>query len=72
MNTAVMMFCVIAGLFLLPTYLPVGLVLLYTAYVVERRASAGDEEGFLAGLMVLGGAGAIAVVITYVWDKITA
>jgi hypothetical protein len=72
MKTAVMMFCVIAGLGLLGSYPLLSLPMFYGAYAAEKSASAGDEEQFVAVLMILGGVGALAVIVTGIWNWLTA
>lgn len=54
----------IVGVFLLAQFTWSGIALCGAAYFVWKRANAsGDEEQFMAALMVLAGLGAVAAVV---------
>lgn len=53
----------VVGVFLLAGFTWSGIALCGAAYFVGKRTSAQDEQQFMAVLMVLGGLGAVAIVI---------
>lgn len=66
-----MMLLVVAGLLLLASpWLPVGLALIWLGWWVYERSTwsiAGSEGAFIGALMVLGGLGALAAIVSYLF-----
>lgn len=69
-----LLFClVVAGLVLLATpLLPLGLGLLWLGWWVYERSAIPDSDALVSVLMVVGGAGALATICQFIWQRITA
>lgn len=64
---------VVFGLVLLATpALPLGLAMIGGGvWAYERKGNRGDDR-FVAALMVLGALGGAAIIVTFIWQRITA
>lgn len=71
MKLALMMVFAILGLMMLATpYLPLGLLFLWVGWWIYERSGMRDGDGFITLLMVLGGLGALAVVVQFLLQLI--
>lgn len=64
-GVALVFVLVIAGLLLIPSMPLAGVVVIALGYGVSRLVGGRSESSFTAGLMVLGGLGAVAVIAQY-------
>lgn len=69
MRMALTFFLVIFGLVCLPNATLPGLLLIGAGGWVHKKMTAAHEERFMGGLMILGGLGALALVIQFIIER---